>query len=142
MNAAQNATRNLPTQVVYHHLSRFVGKDNGIHVRQLVMATGLSERDIRSAVSRLREDGVAVVATPESGYYIAETPDELRECCRFLRSRAMHTLHIEARLRQCSMAELLGQLSLDIAEPVAEADVPNNEITRFIQTNQPKGPQA
>jgi DNA-binding GntR family transcriptional regulator len=126
MNSAQTATRNVPTQVVYHHLSRYVGKDNGIHVRQLVIATGLSERDIRSAVSKLREEGVAVVATPESGYYIAETSDELAECCRFLRSRAMHTLHIEARLRQCSMAELLGQLSLDIAEPANDKTIFSN----------------
>lgn len=131
MSTTQTKTtgRNVPMQLVYHHLSTHVGKEHGIHVRQLVMATGLSERDIRSAVSQLREEGIAIVATPEAGYYIAETPEELAECCHFLRSRAMHTLHIEARLRQCSMAELLGQLSLDIAQPVAAADVPDNEIT-------------
>jgi hypothetical protein len=44
---------------------------------------------------------------------MAQTADELRECCAFLRRRAMHSLVIEARLMKLSLPELLWQLSLD-----------------------------
>ena len=57
-------------------------------------------------------DGVAVCGTPETGYYIAATAAELDQTCAFLRSRAMRSLTLEARLRQIPLPDLLGQLHL------------------------------
>lgn len=100
-------------------LSRHIGRANGRTVKQLVMeltSTPVSspgaERLVRHFVSELREDGVAICAQPGEGYYIAGTPQELEECCRFLRARAMHTLVLEARLRKIPLPELLGQMRL------------------------------
>ena len=70
----------------------------------------MGERTLREVISAAREEGTAIVGTPETGYYIAVTAEELDECCRFLRSRAMHSLQIEARLRKVALPELLGQL--------------------------------
>lgn len=88
------------------------GAANGITAARLAEKLGTNERGVRHLVSQAREDGIAVVGTPSTGYYIAETSDELEACCRFLRSRAMHSLHIEAQLRRTTLADLMGQMRL------------------------------
>lgn len=93
-------------------LSDRPGKRNGIGVRDLAYHLRTTERHVRSLVTALREDGVAVCGHPSTGYYIAETPEELEECCQFLRSRALHSLGLEARLRKIPLPDLLGQLHL------------------------------
>lgn len=89
------------------------GKAAGIAAEALARKLSIDERLLRSLVSQAREHGVPIGATPRDGYFVAKTADELRECCEFLRSRAMHSLRIEARLRRISLPELLGQLSLN-----------------------------
>lgn len=93
-------------------LSDRPGKRNGIGVRDLAWHLRTTERHVRALVTELREDGVAVAAHPGTGYYIAETADELEECCQFLRSRALHSLGLEAKLRRIPLPDLLGQLHL------------------------------
>ncbi|MGC4076259.1 MAG: HTH domain-containing protein [Rubrivivax sp.] len=92
---------------------RHIGKSRGITAEQLAHEMGISERVLRSLVSDLRAEGTAISATPETGYFIAETPDELEESCQFLRSRALHSLRIEAQLRRIPLPDLLGQLRLE-----------------------------
>lgn len=98
-------------------LSHHIGRENGISATDLVKeitndmcCEAAAERLLRSCISELRSEGVAVASTPETGYYVAQTSDELEECCRFLRSRAMHSLLMEARLRKLALGELLGQI--------------------------------
>jgi hypothetical protein len=105
--------------IVLHHLQSRKGKHQGISAADLSVVTGLAERTQRSAISLLREAGHAVVGTPETGYYMAQTADELNECCAFLRARAMHSLVIEARLKKLSLPALLGQISIELVELVA-----------------------
>jgi biotin operon repressor len=99
-------------ETVMAALSRHRGKHAGIGVAALADLVRLSERQVRKAVSELREEGFAICATPETGYYVAATADEIEECCQFLRSRAMHSLHLESRLRNIPLPDLLGQLRL------------------------------
>lgn len=89
------------------------GRDRGIHARELAAKVGVEERTLRTLITVLREEGEAIVATPETGYYIASTPEDIRHCCAFLRSRSMKTLSHEARLKRISLPELLGQLHLN-----------------------------
>jgi len=105
-------------------LSRHVGAVHGCSIEQLTYevtcAYGSSsyppsegkERKMRQLVSDLREEGIAVCAHPKTGYFIAETAAELEACCNFLRSRAMHSLTLESRLRKIALGELLGQLRI------------------------------
>lgn len=112
--AARRNTLDTITAVTQFHLSQHRGREKGIGVAELSVVTGLSARTLREAISELRTRGHAVVGTPETGYYIAQTPGEVEECCRFLRARALHSLTIEARLRRLALPELLGQLALEL----------------------------
>ena len=112
-----------PAQVL-SALGNHVGKARGIHVRDLVMQiTGElvggegQERSLRKLVTELRLEGHAICAHPASGYFMAETAEELDETCRFLRSRALSSLRAEGRLRSISLAELLGQFPLTESHP-------------------------
>lgn len=87
-----------------------LGRRRGVTATVLANRLGVTDRMLRHLVSRAREEGTAVVGTPETGYYLASNADELEECCQFLRSRALHSLRIEARLRKMALPELLGQL--------------------------------
>lgn len=93
--------------------TRHQGRTHGINASHLAAQTGISERSLRKLISDAREQGVAVVGTPETGYYVAETAEELEECCHFLRSRALHSLMLEARMRKITLPTLLGQLNLN-----------------------------
>lgn len=93
-------------------LSGHIGKGNGVSVKRLSLNLQVPERQIRSLVSALREKDHAICGTPKDGYYIAATPDELEQTCEFLRSRAMHSLTLESRLRKIPLVDLLGQLHL------------------------------
>lgn len=93
-------------------LSHHIGKGNGVSVKQLAQELDLHPRQVRFLVTALREDGHAVCGTPADGYYIAATAEELEETCRFIHSRAMHSLTLESRLRKIPLADLLGQLHL------------------------------
>lgn len=97
---------------VVNVLQWHIGHRYGIGARELAAKLDINERKLRSFISELRENGVAVCGKPETGYYIAETKEELEQCCRFLRSRAMHSLTIESRLRNIPLPDLLGQLRL------------------------------
>jgi hypothetical protein len=93
-------------------LSHHIGKGNGIGVKQLAVQLNVEPRQVRLLVSALRDKNHAVCGTPKHGYYIAETPEELRETTDFLIHRAKHSLHLASRLTKIPMADLIGQLHL------------------------------
>lgn len=93
-------------------LSSHIGRGRGITANNLAELLSTYARQVRMLITELRMDGVAVCGTPETGYYIAADADELEETCQFLRSRAMHSLGLEARLRKVPLADLLGQMHL------------------------------
>ena len=108
-----NKSRDIVNTVVLYHMSRnHKGRSNGINAETLSHKIGIAERTLRHVISDLRTQGVPVVGTPDTGYFIAQTAAELDECCQFLRSRALHSLGIEARLRKIPLPTLLGQLNL------------------------------
>lgn len=107
----------ITTDQVLAALGTHVGKDNGIHVRELVARiTGLAanpvsqERRVRKAIEELRRKGTQICGKPESGYFLAATEAELLETCSYLRARAISGLVTESRMRQISLPELLGQI--------------------------------
>lgn len=111
---------NVTSDQVLAVLSRHVGRANGVTMHNLALYVTrehldegereITERNVRKVISRLREDGHAICAHPRTGYFIAETAEELDECCAFLRSRAMTSLTLESKLRKIALPELLGQL--------------------------------
>lgn len=95
-------------------LSTYIGKGNGIGVRKLAVALEVKERQVRKLISDLRDAGEPICGTPKDGYYYAATPEELQHTCDFLRSRAMHSLALESKLRRIPLPDLIGQLNLPI----------------------------
>lgn len=97
-------------------LSGHRGQANGIHVERLAYRSCVSPRELRRLISALRKEGVAICGKPETGYFIAETAQELDEfCIRYLEARAMHSLTLSSRLRKIPLPVLAGQLFLNQA---------------------------
>ncbi|MCW5657405.1 MAG: hypothetical protein KIT60_06860 [Burkholderiaceae bacterium] len=96
-------------------MARHQGRERGIHAVDLARLCQIPERALRTLISALREEGIAICATPETGYYLAVTPEELQESCRFLHERAMKSLVLASRMQKISLPELLGQLKLNQA---------------------------
>lgn len=93
-------------------LSSHIGRARGITAKGLADALQCPPRAVRYLVTELRDEGIAVCGHPGSGYFIAANAEELEETCQFLRSRAMHSLHLEAQLRKMPLPDLIGQMHL------------------------------
>ncbi len=74
-----------------------------------------AQRQVRKAVEAMRREGKPICATPEGGYYLAESESELSETIAFLRARAMTSLTQIARLRRVSLPVLMGQMQIELA---------------------------
>lgn len=101
-------TRHDLAAVMVHHC----GKDKGISAKALALALDVPERRIRHLVTELREDGMAICGHPATGYFVATTPEELKETMEFLKDRAMHSLNLASKLGNIPMPDLIGQLHL------------------------------
>ncbi len=93
-------------------LQSHIGHNNGITAEQLALQLGVEKRQVRHLITELRLDAHAVCGHPKTGYFIAANNQEIEDTCAFLRSRAMHSLALESRLRKTTLPELLGQMSL------------------------------
>jgi hypothetical protein len=98
-----------------------IGKAKGITARALVekLLDGAprsefagAERHLRDLVVVLRNEGHHVCAHPSTGYYLAETPEELDETCAFLQHRALCSLSQVSAMKRVSIPDLVGQLKL------------------------------
>lgn len=91
-------------------MQQHIGAAHGISAKDLAASVGSDERQVRRVISDLREDGYSICGTPGTGYFIASNAEELNACCEFLRSRALHSLRLEARLRNLALPDLIDQL--------------------------------
>lgn len=106
-SARVNASQLLQLLALHH-----TGHENGITCETLAFRLGISERDVRTLVTELRQDGHAVCAHPATGYFIARDDNELQTTIRFLTDRALKSLLIAAQLKRMPLADLVGQLRL------------------------------
>lgn len=110
-----NPAHHITAQDVLACLQYHYGRANGISGAALTLAVGLpagQDRVVRRLITELRLAGKAIVGTPETGYFMAQTQAELHEFAKFHRSRALHELTILSRVLKISIPELAGQLSL------------------------------
>jgi len=108
---------------VLEALRRHIGHLNGASAATLVEEiTGvprpnpLGERQLREVVTELRMEGHHVCAHPATGYFIAESQEELDATCLYLHDRAMASLTQVARMRRVSVPDLRGQLRLPVEQ--------------------------
>ncbi|HSH71573.1 MAG TPA: hypothetical protein VK974_00825 [Methylophilaceae bacterium] len=93
-------------------MANHIGKANGIRGEDLAEKLDIHPRILRNLTGLAIEKGISVCGQPNTGYYIAMNAKEVEETCQFHRSRAMHELVKESRLRKVSLADLLGQMKL------------------------------
>lgn len=92
------------------------GRERGIDAAALATKMGVSKRQLRKLISQARDgEGFAICGHPSHGYYMATTPEELQASCKFLETRALHSLRLLSRMRKVSLPDLLGQLKLNQA---------------------------
>lgn len=108
-----NDLANVNAAAVLQHLAlHHTGHEHGITCEALAFRLGISERDVRTLVTELRQDGHAVCAHPATGYFLARDEFELQTTIRFLTDRALKSLLIAAQLKRMPLADLVGQLKL------------------------------
>lgn len=91
------------------------GRESGISAADLSRQAGISTRQLRELCSQLREQGIAICAMPNTGYFLAVTPEELGQSCKFLHHCAMKSLRLASQMQKISMPDLFGQLLLNQA---------------------------
>lgn len=104
---------------VLAELKNHVGRKNGIHGRDLVARITNSmlpapalERSLRDLIVELRMDQHQICGYPDSGYYMAETPKELNETCRFLLDRASTTVNQVAAMKGRFAPDLYAEMGV------------------------------
>lgn len=120
----------LPKLTRAHHVLLGVmaahrGAANGITAKALTASVNrcadeelICERQLRQLIVDLRMRGHHVCATPEHGYFMAASEDELLATCKFLYQRGMTGLQQVAAMRRVSLPDLAGQLRIPLEPPV------------------------
>ena len=73
--------------------------DNPVKTKQLILLTGLNERQLRDAINTLRFMYIgAVRGTKKNGYYLINTQDALLETIAPIRSQAREELKLIRKL--------------------------------------------
>lgn len=62
------------------------GKENAMFQKDLVSSLGMPKRDFRWSVNHLRLKGVPICSSPECGYWVADTMEDVKEFIKFLNS--------------------------------------------------------
>ena len=115
-------------------------RENPTTKRQLVAATGLTERNARARISTARRRGIPIIGLLTGGYYIADgDPDAWQKFCSQERRRAIATFK-KAGLLDAGAA---GQMTVfDISVP-HEREGPSESVVeatggapRSIQTSE------
>ena len=94
-------------------ISRFLlpGRENGLHLQDLVRITNLTEREVRQQIHRERRQHVPIISDCKNGYFLPGNPQERAACVRSLRHRAGQILAAAKAIE--GEAQLDGQVSLD-----------------------------
>lgn len=104
-------------EAVLAALSRHVGRAKGITARHLVVEicgvwSAGEERALREIVVQLRREGIAVCATPATGYFVARDADELNQTIRHLIDRIRTSADQVTQLKRLARPDLGGQRRL------------------------------
>ena len=102
-----------------------VGKANAIGMGELYQKAFQSDwnhrindtRALRKILTQIRREGVPICSSCDrsgGGYWIASAGSDLETHCKKMRTRALKILAAEACIRKMTLAELFGQLQLEI----------------------------
>lgn len=111
----RHLTRDSVLQALAGHIGRGRGVRADVLVAHITHEPGPDKagmRKLRQVITELRMTGHHICGHPASGYYMAETAEELDATCEFLYERAMTGLTQISRMKHISLPDLRGQLKL------------------------------
>lgn len=96
------------------HIGRSSGQSMSDLVAKVLGKPGSSgdEREARAVIMEMRNKGHHICGTPETGYYMAETDEELQDTCEWLYARALASLRQISAMKRVATPDLRGQLNL------------------------------
>lgn len=104
-------------------LTRHVGEARGASIRELtaevvgrMFVDEAAERAVRHRIEELRYEGHHICGHPKTGYFMADSEEELNRTCDFLYARSIGTLRKIAAMKRVSLPDLRGQLRLPPAD--------------------------
>jgi hypothetical protein len=108
-------------------LSRHLGKENAIGMdvlHEVIFDETVSHKindtkKTRILITALRSQGRAIGSNSSKnggGYYLPRAGSELDDYCKRMHRRALRILAMEAKIRNISMPELVGQMNLNFEE--------------------------
>ena len=95
------------------------GRENGLHLQDLVRITGWSERAVRQQIHRERRQHIPILSNNRDGYYFPGSPQERAACVRSMRHRAGEIL-AAAKAIEGDTAHVEGQIGMIWQMPEAE----------------------
>lgn len=137
--------REINPDTVLHALLLRRGPANGASAKALAsevvgtIADAADERALRQVIEKLRNDGHPVCATPEQGYFLADTPEDINRTCTFLLKRVMSTVRQVAAMRRVAVPDLAGQLGLQLEDQHHEDMKGNSCNTTIASTTSSTG---
>lgn len=95
-------------------ISRYLleGKENGLHLQDLVKITGWTEREVRQQIHRERRRHIPILSNNRDGYFLPGNPQERAICVRSMRHRAGQIL-AAAKAIERDDETVEGQVSMD-----------------------------
>lgn len=102
-------------------VSRFLleGRENGLHLSDLVRLTGWTEREVRHQIHLERRQHIPILSNSKDGYFLPGSPQERAACVRSMRHRAGEIL-AAAKAIEVDTEHIEGQVSM--AWPLPEAN--------------------
>jgi hypothetical protein len=106
-------------------LARHIGREKAISADVLYQkvfgepGNHDNRKPLRKLVTELRNEGVPIGSTPSrdgGGYYLIAAGSEMDDYLGRIRRRALEELSMEAKLRNLSLRELLGQMRLNLQQ--------------------------
>lgn len=98
-------------------MKRFTGKDaqyyndlvlsiipnepNYVSSKDIANILGMNSREVRIVIQRLRDDGYAICATPEKGYWLARTSFDMNETLLKMKSHIDNCINTYNSLIEC-----------------------------------------
>lgn len=64
------------------------GAENAVSRRDLIALTGLSDRELRRQIERERRAGASILSDNQHGYWLSDSPAEIKRFSRSMRRRA------------------------------------------------------
>ena len=78
------------------------GRENGLHLRDLVKLTDYPERDVRRLIEAERRAGVLIVSDNQHGYWLATSSAEAERFSTYMERRAREILRTARAIKEAA----------------------------------------